>query len=205
MFYLCLVCVCLFYGCNSPQSCIILSNQTGFGIRASYNPQTQLPEGEIGYINSVFSIIPTNRAFNSDEVQIEKVGGGAKDTANVLFETNFSNWFNFWSDQAIYQRVAVGETAVSQPGVFAIFAKDYDGKIDVELIKALSGLKSETQNVSKLKSLIAKVYTDKKTVIDEILKQMGYSNYDYFIDNENNLDKINKIVSKLKESGININ
>ncbi len=159
-------------GCRNPQSCVLITNQTGAGIIAAYNPQSQLPEFKLGYINSIFGLVPTNRAWNDPE--IEKVGEGAKDCANVIFETNFTNWFCFWSDQGIYQRVAVGDKAVSQPGAVAMFSKDSLGKIDPALIEALNANKVASQDVNILKkkliTLVKNPNTEKKA-IEVLLKR----------------------------------
>ena len=187
-------------GCQNPQSCVVATGNTGIGVVVSYNPQTQLPDCKLGYVNSAFAMVPTNRAW--DKQEIEKVGDGAKDTANVLFETNFSNWFKFWSDQSIYQRLAVGDEAVKQPGAVAMFAKNADGTANKEVVQALAGMIKQSKPVAENKATIAKAYTANKDAVIATLKELGYTSYDSFIDKVTDADKVEAVIAKLKEKGI---
>ena len=171
-------------GCSTPQSCIVATNNTGIGIVASYNPQTQMPDAKLGYVNSAFTIVPTNRAWSKD---VAVSGEGAKDTGNVLIETSFTNWFKFWSDQSIYQRVAVGNDAVKQPGAVAMFAKSADGSVNVEAVKALAGLQTYTSNPALLtaKNALIALYNlatpEQKAKVVAALQKISLT-WDQFID-----------------------
>jgi hypothetical protein len=113
------------------------------------------------------------------------VGEGAKDTGNVLIETSFTNWFKFWSDQSIYQRVAVGDTAVVQPGAVAMFAKNADGSVSVEAVRALAGLQTYSSNKDLLtaKNELIALYNNpaKKDKVVIELKKLNLT-WDQFID-----------------------
>jgi hypothetical protein len=113
------------------------------------------------------------------------IGGGAKDSSNVLFETSFSNFFSFWRDNLIYQRVAVGDSAVCQPGAVAMLAKDSTGKLpDVDVMNALNGIKAPPREVTDLKLKLIEMGKDelKKKFILDRLAPLGVPNWNAFID-----------------------
>lgn len=189
-------------GCAS-QTCVVVANQTGIGLVAEYNQQIQSPTGKLGYINSVIGIVPTNRV--ADDNPESGIGGGAKDSSNVLFETSFSNFFSFWRDNLIYQRVAVGDIAVTQPGAVAMLSKDSTGKLpDADVMNALNGIKAPPKEVTSLKLKLVELGKDeaKRKLILEQLVPLGVANWNAFIDgrpkelNTNQLQKILDEVSK---------
>ena len=175
--------VCLVSGCGTPQSCIVVTNNTGIALSVKENPQTQMYEVWMGYVNSVFGIVPTNRGWSD---KVPAYGEGAKDTGNVLFETNFTNWFCFWNSNGIYQRVAVGDAAVTQPGAMAMFAKNDKGNIDSATVSALSNVVTYSNNKglldakSQLIELCKDVNNKAKAIVE--LKKLNMT-WDQFIDN----------------------
>ena len=105
----------LVWGCAS-QTCVVVTSQTGVGIVASYNAQSQMPEGKLGYLRNEVAIVPTNKtpdcAYEKDAKQAYQGGsGGAKDSPNVIMDFNLGNWFAFWENQNLSNRIAVGDKA----------------------------------------------------------------------------------------------
>jgi hypothetical protein len=187
-------------GCGTTTA-VVISNQTGVGLDIEYNQQLQSPFGRMGYINSVFGIIPTNRV--ADNQPGSGIGGGAKDSPNVLFETNFSNFFSFWNDNGIYQRVAVGDIAVTQPGAVAMFAKNITGTIDAEAVNALNGIKAPPSSSITLKARLvelAKDETKKKTILERAAA-LGIPTWNAFLDGRPKEPTINQLQAILDEVG----
>lgn len=67
--------------------------------------------------------------------------GGAVDTAEVLMEIRMQGgiMFNGIQDGGLYQRLAVGKTAVRQPGASLMFARDKKGEISTNAAEAVKG------------------------------------------------------------------
>jgi hypothetical protein len=193
-------------GCSTPQSCILVENTTGIGLVVKENPKTQMYEFWMSYINSVFGLVPTNRGWNKD---VPAYGDGAKDTGNVIFETNFSNWFCFWNSQGIYQRVAIGDDAVKQPGAVAMFARNSSGNISNETIQALTNLSSYSNNRTLLdvKNQLAdlcKSDVNNKTLAVNELKKSNMT-WDQFMDNSTiSVSYVNTIINLIKSQNMTV-
>ena len=116
VFGLACVLVMLICGCAS-QTCVVATSQTGVGFVVSYNAQSQMPEGKFGYLRNEVAIVPTNRtpdcAYDKDSKVTDQGGsGGAKEAPNVIMDFNVANWFAFWDNQNLSNRIAVGDKAV---------------------------------------------------------------------------------------------
>jgi len=147
-------------GCKT-QTCVVAHTGTIIGLEATYLQETQTPYGRLGYVRSELAVVPTNRVSDDNPGAI--VGDGAKDSANVLMELSFTNFFSFWNDNGIYQRLAVGDKAVTEPGAVAMFAKNKQGEIDPKAVEALAALKnvqsySDDRSLLDLKVKIADLY-----------------------------------------------
>lgn len=186
------------------QTCVLVSSTTGIGLDIDYNPQTQMPHAKLGYIRNELVLAPTNRAAKGyPETGREE---GAPDVPNIIVEFNFANFFTFWGDSGIYQRIAIGDEAVTQPGAAVMFAKDPAGKLDdkaVEAITALSGVKSVGPRISARKLKI--VTLGKDPVVRELilvrLSEYGVNSWDNFIDGkprELTEDEMDKIINGVK-------
>lgn len=191
-------------GCGT-QTCIIANTDTMIGLQATYQPEIQLPTGKLGYARHEIVIVPTNRV--SDDNPEGMQGDGAKDSANVITEFNFSNFFSFWRTNGIYQRIAVGDIAVTQPGAAVMFAKDDVGQISeaaASAIKALTGGSSSqsTDERVTLKTELVKLSqneTVKKVVVDWLASK-GIT-WDAFIDDKVlvTIDEIKTLLSQVKK------
>ncbi len=143
--------LCLLLGvytsCKS-QTCVVTATATGIGLRASYDQKTQMPLGELGYIHSAVAIVPTDRQADGEAV---KESATAANSTDVINEISFNNFFSFWNENGIYERIAVGKNAVSQPGAVALFAKNNSGNMDANSVKALEAIyQIKSQPVQKL-------------------------------------------------------
>jgi len=106
----------LLLGCEAVPRSVVAFTGTNIGLDISENPATQMPHMKLGYNRA-------EGAFVSDKIIHEN----SEDVANVLMELRYggSNDMN----PAIYQRLAVGKTAVKQDGATALFLKNSDGTI----------------------------------------------------------------------------
>jgi hypothetical protein len=120
-------------GCAGRHS-IVAATGTNIGVEISENPQTQAPYAKLGYQRTEWAIVPTNR---SAEKEPGAEGNGAKDHGEVLMELRYGGIFDTGPSSGIYQRLAVGGTAVSQPGAAFMFARDADGSINAGTAAAL--------------------------------------------------------------------
>ncbi len=68
-------------GCSTNNRNICIVEYTRFDITVTYNPQTQLPEGNVGYARGIFCIIPTG--LNTEP---GNTGGSAKDVPPVMLQ-----------------------------------------------------------------------------------------------------------------------
>lgn len=107
-------------GCKAPRA-IISSTQTVLGVSVQENPSTQLYEARIGYARNEFAYVPGNTNCPAS-------------VPDVILELRVNNLLG---GGMIYQRLAVGQTACSQPGASLMFAKDSTGSFGTNLIQQL--------------------------------------------------------------------
>lgn len=108
-------------GCESSK-CVVTSAQSVLGIGVTENQATQLYEARAGIVVSQVAVVPcnTNNGFVPDVVQEFKVN-------------------NLFAGGLVYQRLAVGSNAVSQPGAAMMFCKDGSGNVSTNLVQAWVG------------------------------------------------------------------
>jgi hypothetical protein len=196
-------------GCSSQRHAVIASTGTNIGLEIAQNPANQLPQGKLGYNRAELAIVPTNRS--SDNAPTGQ-GNGAADVADVIMEIKFSRIFS--QDSGIYQRLAVGKTAVSQAGAAFMFARDTKGELDPTAAKQLSALYSVSATdtsiraeKAKLSQFHGKAEKAKKDIIEAEVKKIGYGSWDNFSDgcpNEPTFENMTKLKEALKSQGIDI-
>ncbi len=187
-------------GCAT-RNMVVASTSTIIGLEIAENPTTQLYQAKLGYNRQELAIVPSNR---SGAVEPGSVGGGAKDTADVVMELRYGNIFSL-QNSGIYQRLAVGTTAVSQPGAAFLFAKGSDGNLDAASAEAVSrSLKSipaPAADVTTLKLKLAKEYQEAadKTKWDAAVKKRNYATFsDFLISATTTLDEATAIQGETK-------
>lgn len=146
--------VMLMFGCSS-QTCVLVQQTRGIGIRASYNSQSQLPEFWLGYIGNSLVLAPTNR--QADTTDVGEPGGagqceGAKDTTNIITDFQLSNFFSFWRDHGVYERVAIGDKAVENAKWMML--RDAGGELSSSTIEAINKLQTVDQKLADLATRI---------------------------------------------------
>lgn len=191
------------YGCANSRHAVIAVTGTNIGLEISQNPANQMPQGKLGYQRSEVAIVPSNR---SGKAEPGDKAGGASDVANVLMELRFTNIFSF-NRSGIYQRLAVGETAVQQ-SVF-MFARDERGEISPEAIKAIESVRTTEPKIREEKAKIAELYSNSneegRAKIKEAVIESGFESWDAFIDEipkKPTLSDIGTIKKKIREKGI---
>lgn len=105
-------------GCASRKS-VLVSTGTIIGVEIAQNPGTGLYQAKMGYNRAELAVVPTEDKYVPD----------------VLTEIHFKGMFS--KEGGIYQRLAVGPNAVTQPGAMAMFLRDSSGNVDKEALKAL--------------------------------------------------------------------
>jgi hypothetical protein len=136
-----LIAACLLLGgvgCAGRHS-IVAATGTNIGVEISENPQTQAPYAKLGYQRTEWAIVPTNRSATEEPGD---KGNGAKDHGEVLMELRYGGIFDTGPSSGIYQRLAVGGTAVSQPGASLMFARNAAGDVDVAAVNALQSVRT---------------------------------------------------------------
>lgn len=120
--FICMFCVALVLsGCETMPRSVVAATGTNIGLEVSQNPATQVPQMKLGY----------NRAEVAFVSETEYDG----DVANVLMELRYGGKSE--AHPGIYQRLAVGKTAVRMPGAAALFIKNAQGDLDRESIEGL--------------------------------------------------------------------
>lgn len=117
--------------CESVPKSVVASTGTSIGVEVSQNQASQAPQMKLGY----------NRA----EVAVVSETEYSGDVANVLMELNYGGSNS--THPGIYQRLAVGRTAVRQAGAAAMFLKAPDGQIPSD--EALRGVREAVEEFSE--------------------------------------------------------
>ena len=160
-----LACMAMAACSNNKEYYVIAATGTVIGVEVSQNPATQTPQAKLGYNRGELAIVPSNRpACLSNGNQTAATcaqlgGGGAKDVPDVLMEIRYGGIFDLGASSGIYQRLAVGETAVRQPGATLLFARNADGAVDTAAAAAIMAAQESASKIVVLRT----------TAIDQIM------------------------------------
>ena len=185
-------------GCATSHS-VIVSTGTVLGVAVAENPSTGMYEARFGYARTEFAHVPSNRARHTNEVSI---GQGAKDTANVLMEVRMENLFK---GGLVYQRLAVGDSAVTQPGATLLFSKSPNGTTDTAALAAVQSIKSPEATAVASALPLANAYrmSDNKDAFDAIARKNGFISFSAFlIDPDISQAKVDGVARDLKTLGL---
>jgi hypothetical protein len=197
-------------GCTTQGYSVIASTATVIGVNISQQPTNGVMDATLGYKRAEFAFVPTNR--NGGEASKESVAGGAEDSADVIMELRYDGIFA--TSGGIYQRLAVGKTAVAETGAAILFAKNPDGKTDenaVNALKAIRALPVVVSDIEKEKRKIGLKYEEVKNNPTEVAKFTAAAksvdpNYndiaDFLIDGTTTSAQIKQIKESLKTVGI---
>jgi hypothetical protein len=113
-------------------------------VEISQNPATQTPQAKLGYQRTEIALVPTNRPT---EDPTDKKVKGAEETAEVLMELKYAGIFSWGASGGIYQRLAVGKTAVSQPGAALMFTRNVAGDVGNDAAKAAADAAAQSSKL----------------------------------------------------------
>lgn len=192
-------------GCRSPQHSILAASGTAIGLEVAENPASQLYHAKLGYVRSELAVVPSNRTSTDYGTS---TGNGAKDTGNVVMELHYGNIFSLKSS-SIYQRLAVGDIAVAQPGAAYMFAKSTDGTLDPATARAVSdsikGVPSSNPQVTANKVPLAQSFMNvaNKADWDNVAKAQGYASFNAFlIDSKTTQATVDAMAKGLRDAGL---
>ncbi len=215
-------------GCQAMDHSVIASTGTVIGVEVSQDPATQQPKAKVGYNRAELAIVPTNRGNCKKEIDgtfrcdPPQGVGGAKDTTDVLMELRYGGLSLMSLGDGIYQRLAVGKTAVEQPGAALMFAKDPDGTLSANAKAALEAGKkilAPDPEITAEKATISRKFLDLESNPSEAMKfeaaakAIGYpkssrnfANYrafrDFLLDPDTTMADVKAVRAALKVQGI---
>lgn len=172
-------------GCANGKHNVIAATGTSIGLEVAQNPSSQMYQAKLGYHRAELAIVPSNRS--SGGTNDPSFGGGASDTTDVVMELHYANIFSL-QQSGIYQRLAVGKNAVSQPGAALMFAKSKDGTLDPKVAesvtRAMQTIPAPNVDVTALKLPLAKAFKDQpqnETAFHKAAQAAGYESFDEFL------------------------
>jgi hypothetical protein len=110
---------------------VIAATGTVIGLEVA-QAATGSPALKLGYDRAELAYVPTNRRVDTNGAVT-----GADVTAEVLMELRYGGIGSTAGNTGIYQRLAVGKTAVTQAGAALMFAKGNDGEVDANAAAAI--------------------------------------------------------------------
>jgi hypothetical protein len=191
-------------GCTTGKHYVIASTATVIGLEIAQNPSSQMYQGKLGYNRAELALVPSNRA--SGKEGDTSVGAGAADTTDVMMELHYANIFSLQSS-GIYQRLAVGKNAVSQPGAALMFAKGKDGQLDPRVAESITMsnpvIPEAAPGINKAKGELTDAYLrDKATQqikYDKAAQAAGYRSFNAFLlDTSTTQAQLDKVKSGLQ-------
>lgn len=189
----------LVQGCKSARNSVIAATGTLIGVELAQNPASQMYQAKLGYGRSEVAIVPTGKT---------DTGGTAKDSADVLMELRYGSVFSL-TEASIYQRLAVGSTAVTQPGATLMFAKSKYGTLDATTIDAITrnvqAIPAPDPGVSKTLLRQSQGYKKSldKTAFDTVAAQLGHGTFSKYLLNPSlTADQANQMDTALKAANL---
>jgi len=200
-------------GCATRTHYVVAATGTVIGVEIDQNPATQTPQAKLGYNRGELAIVPTDRQVcsvpkDSTEVRCVPEGGTAEAVPDVLMELKYAGIFDLGQASGIYQRLAVGNTAVRQPGASLMFARNATGDLDPAVAGALAAV-SKTPIVTpqslELKTRMWRAYEanqTRKDSFDAAAKSAGFDSFVDYITETTTADQDLKVGEQLRASGI---
>jgi hypothetical protein len=198
-----LACALALVGCKT-RHYVIASTGTVLGVDVSQDPASGLYHAKLGYARSEVAVVPSNRS--SGVTNDVTTGQGAKDVAPLIMEVRMANLF---AGGGIYQRLAVGAEAVSQPGASFMFAKDADGSLAAgtadAVARSLQSIPAADAGGTAAKVPLAKAYkaaTD-RSAYEAAAKQLGYPSFEAFLIEPTTVStRVKSMSDELKARGV---
>lgn len=176
-------------GCTT-QGRWIVATGTLIGVEIAQNPSSQMYQAKLGYQRAELALLPTNN------------------TANVIMELRYGSIFSL-SEASIYQRLAVGDIAVAQPGASLMFAKSVSGQLDPVTAMAITrNVKSIPATEPDLMTQLlpaAKAFSAAadKSGFEAVAAAHGYASFsDFLTDNTLTSAKAKTVLDDLKSKSL---
>lgn len=202
--------IMLLQGCANQGYSVLASTGTVIGVEVSQNPATQSPQAKLGYNRAELAFVPTNRNSGPNAGNTQQ---GARDAANVIMELRYGGIFDTGKSSGIYQRLAVGDIAVHEPGAAAMFIKNADGDVDEKAAEAIKSIPLTQPSLERKKRSIAEKVLELKRKGDkpslekfnQAAKSVGYPDIEaVMIDPNPAPEKIDAICKSLQTQGIDL-
>ena len=122
----------LLAGCVASKENVLAVTSTVIGVQIHQKDADKTPELKVGYARAEFAFVPTDKRADTNSAS-----GSAANSAEVLMEINAQGNVGLGTayQGGIYQRLAVGKTAVQQPGAALMMAKDQNGNLSGDAVK----------------------------------------------------------------------
>ena len=189
-------------GCKTRHA-VITTTGNVFGFELAQNPSSGMYQAKLGYARTEFAYVPSNRSTVDGEASYQ---GGATDVPDVLLELKFQNVFK---GGGLYQRLAVGTTAVSQPGAAFMFAKGPDGTLDPVAAKAIGSTLNQIEPpdwvIMDNLAPMARDFTasEQKDRFNEVARSLGWDDFPTFLSNDNlTPDQVDEMATVLRQEGL---
>jgi len=162
------------------------------GVHIGQNPSTGMYEAKLGYNRGELAMVPSTNKYTPD----------------VITELKYNGIFSTGADSGIYQRMAVGSIAVSQPGAMAMFVKDSSGNISSNSVAAIQSLSHIPVVNGAVTTSLLKLATDYKAAPDKapwdsIAGQQGYVTFSAFLINPTNTpEKVSAMAEALRKANL---
>lgn len=144
-------------GCATNGHVVAIGTGTSLGVDVSQDV-SGLYHAKLGYHRGELLFVPTTNEYCPD----------------VLAEIQFKGIFS--KEGGIYQRVAVGPTAVKQPGAMAMFAKDSSGNLSTDVLNAATPADPNKADLAR-----AYLRSDDRTKWDQAATNLGYASFSAFL------------------------
>lgn len=156
-------------GCQSTHDRIIVHTGTAIGLEIAQNPASQMYQAKLGYVRTEFAMLP----YTNDR------------SAEVIMELSYGSIFSL-QNSSIKQRLAIGKVAVTQPGAFALFARNADGNLDtnaVAIAKALASIPTPEPVVTANVLPLAQAYgaSPRRVDFDTVAVAQGFTSFSQFL------------------------
>ncbi len=203
----------LLAGCVANKENVLAVTSTVIGVQIHQKDADKTPELKVGYARAEFAFVPTDKRADTNSAS-----GSAANSAEVLMEINAQGNVGLGTayQGGIYQRLAVGKTAVQQAGAAFMMAKDVSGNINSNTAAAIANATKAIGTVEESKPVPTasrrgyvdaynKASDDVKTKYDIAAREADskYPNFNDFIANAPDGD-LNKFADSLNRQGVTL-
>jgi len=178
-------------GCQATKDRIIVHTGTAIGLEVAQNPASQMYQAKLGYVRTEFAMLPYTNGQSAD----------------VIMELSYGSIFSL-QNSSIKQRLAIGKIAVTQPGAFAMFARNADGNLDsnaVAVAKALASIPTPDATATANVLPLAQAYgaSPRRVDFDTVAVAQGFASFSQFLVKPNlSVSDVTAMAAALKARGL---